>query len=122
LAASKDRFDWYVHSLGLGRYRAGQFAAAIELLEGSNAESWHASGKMQNRLVLALAHHRLGHTSQARALLEEVIHWWKQVEAAKTGGKVGLYLTDWLPLQLLRREAEAVILYDPIFPDNPFAN
>jgi hypothetical protein len=30
--------------------------------------------------------------------------------------------TDWLPLQLLRREAEAVILYDPIFPADPFAH
>jgi hypothetical protein len=29
--------------------------------------------------------------------------------------------TDWLPLQILRHEAVAVILYDPIFPTDPFA-
>jgi hypothetical protein len=28
---------------------------------------------------------------------------------------------DWLPLQVHLREAEAVILHDPVFPANPFA-
>jgi hypothetical protein len=32
-----------------------------------------------------------------------------------------LYSLDWVALQLLRSEAEAVVLYDPVFPDDPFA-
>jgi hypothetical protein len=27
---------------------------------------------------------------------------------------------DWMACDLLRREAEAKILYDPVFPANPF--
>jgi len=76
---------------------------------------------MLNQLVLALAHHRLGHAAQSRALLDEVGGWWKGVEAKKTDGTSPVVATNWLPLQLLRREAEAVILYDPIFPADPFA-
>jgi hypothetical protein len=67
---------------------------------------------MQNRLVLAMAYHRLGQAKQARALLDEVRRWWDGLEAARTDGAVTMPLTDWLPLQLLRREAEALI--DPM--------
>ncbi len=113
---------WYLHALGLAHYRAGQFVEAIHRLEESNAGNWNEEGKMQNRLVLAMAHHRLRHTAQSRALLDEVERWWKGVEDAKTGGAVAFALTDWLPLQVLRREAKALVLYDPVFPANPFAN
>jgi hypothetical protein len=46
---------------------------------------------------------------------------WKGVEAAKVGGAVAMPTPDWLALQLFRREAEALILDDPIFPADPFA-
>jgi hypothetical protein len=46
---------------------------------------------------------------------------WKGVEAAKVDGAVAMPTPDWLALQLFRREAEALILYDPIFPADPFA-
>ena len=46
---------------------------------------------------------------------------WQRVLATKTDGAVSLLTPDWLPLQLLRREAEALILYDPVFPADPFA-
>jgi hypothetical protein len=65
---------------------------------------------MQNRFVLAMAHHRLGHATQARALLDEVSRWWDGIEAARTDGAVAMPLTGWLSLQLFRREAEALIL------------
>ncbi len=44
-----------------------------------------------------------------------------RVEATKTDGAVAIFVTEWLALQVLRREAEAIILYDPIFPPDPFA-
>jgi hypothetical protein len=68
-----------------------------------------------------MAHHRLGHQAQARTLLNELERWWKGIAAAKTDGAVAFAATDWLPLQVLRREAEAVILFDPVFPADPFA-
>jgi hypothetical protein len=47
---------------------------------------------------------------------------WERIEAAKTDGAVSMPTVDWLPVQVLRREAEAVILYDPVFPADPFAH
>jgi hypothetical protein len=52
-------------------------------------------------------------------MLDDVRSWFKRVEAAR--GAVNFAATDWLPLQLLLREAEALILYDPVFPADPFA-
>jgi hypothetical protein len=49
-----------------------------------------------------------------------VERWWKGVETAKTQ-LTFRNTTDWLPLQILRREAEALIRYDPVFPADPFA-
>jgi tetratricopeptide (TPR) repeat protein len=120
-AVASDPNAWYLHALGLAHFRAGQFDQAIRRLDESNAGNWSEQGKNQNRLVLAMAHHRLGHEAQARTLLNEVERWWKDIEAAKTDGAVDFPATDWLPLQVLRREAKAVILFDLVFPDNPFA-
>ena len=120
-AVAGGQVPWYLHTLGLAHYRAGQFAEAIQRLDESNAGDWQPSGKMLNRLGLAMAHHRLGHAAQACRLLDEVELWWKGVDPKKTAGAVDITITDWLQLQVLRREAEAVILYDPIFPADPFA-
>jgi WD40 repeat protein len=103
---------WNLHTLGLAHYRAGRFLEGIRRLEESNATDWGEQGRMQNRLVLAMAYHRLGRAKHARALLDEVRRWWDGIEAARTDGAVTMPPTDWLPLQLLRREAEALI--DPM--------
>jgi WD40 repeat protein/serine/threonine protein kinase/tetratricopeptide (TPR) repeat protein len=105
---------WNLHTLGVAHYRAGRLDEAIKRLEESNASDWGEQGRMQNRLVLAMAHHRLGQTTQSRDLLNEVTRWWDGLEAAKADGAVTMPLTDWLPLQLFRREAEALILGAPI--------
>jgi WD40 repeat protein/tetratricopeptide (TPR) repeat protein len=118
-AAASAEVPWYLHTLGLAHYRAGHFAAAIEHLEKSNAGDWGAA-KTLNNLVLALAYHRLGQEPKARALLDEAEQWWKGVEAAKNQS-TALVLTDRVSFELLLREAEAVILYDPNFPADPFA-
>src|SRR5262249_19050296 len=112
---------WHLHVLGLAHYRAGQFAEAIRRLEESNSGYWDGQGPVQNQLVLAMAHHRLGHAAQSRALLDEVERWWTGIEAVKTDGAVAVFPTDWVSLQFLRREAGALILYDPVSPADPFA-
>jgi len=43
------------------------------------------------------------------------------IEAAKAGGAVAYLSTDRLALEVPRRETEAIVLYDPIFPPDPFA-
>jgi hypothetical protein len=112
---------WNLHTLGVAHYRAGRLDEAIKRLEESNAGDWGEQGRMQNRLVLAMAHHRLGHVAQSRALLDQVVRWWDGLEAAKADGAVAMPLTDWLPLQLLRRQAAALIMGDPICPADPSA-
>jgi WD40 repeat protein/tetratricopeptide (TPR) repeat protein len=120
-AVASDSNPWFLHSLGAAHYRADHLDEAISRLEESNAGGWSQGGKAQNRLLLAMAHHRLGHVMQARAILDEVRTWWGAALATEAEGPVAMPTTDWLPLQLLRREAEALILFDPVFPDDPFA-
>jgi Flp pilus assembly protein TadD len=115
---------WDLHLLGTALYRAGRFEEAIKRLGGLMSSS---SGKQETgpagaqiRLVLAMAHQRMGNTTQARSLLDEVVRWWNNVEAGKADGAVSLPAPEWLWLQVLRREAEALIFFDPAFPTDPF--
>jgi hypothetical protein len=43
-----------------------------------------------------------------------------QRETGKTDCAVSLPAPEWLWLQVLRDEAEALILFDPAFPTDPF--
>jgi hypothetical protein len=61
-----------------------------------------------------MAHHRLGHRAEAERLLDRLRNHQSSADPAKF----------WIELEirLLRGEAEAVILYDQIFPADPFAH
>jgi hypothetical protein len=106
--------------LGAAYFRAGQYDEAIRCLGESNAAVWGEDRKAQNRLVLAMLYQRLGESTKARALLSEVAEMWNIIEAEKVDGAVSMPATDWLPLQIYRREAGALIL-DAGFPADPFA-
>ena len=116
---------WYLNVLGAADYRAGQFDQAIKRLEESNrayvAGGYAADPDLANGLMLAMAQMLLGHSQAARDSMRKFQQALERVEGAKTDGAVSLSTTDWLPTQLLRREAEALILYDPVFPADPFA-
>src|SRR5262249_24110044 len=92
---------WCIHALGVAHYRAGQYDLAIQRLEESLRAIW-TNGNAQNRLRLALAHHRLGHADEARRWLREAI---TDIDKAARS----LPPTDWLEANVLRREAEALI-------------
>ena len=62
---------------------------------------------------LAMAHHRLGHRDEARRWLDRLRARQPSTDPAQ--------FWDELEIRLLRGEAEAVVLYDPVFPDDPFA-
>ena len=61
----------------------------------------------------ALAHHRLGHRDEARRWLDRLREHRPSEDPAR--------FWDELEVRLLRGEAEAVVLYDPVFPVDPFA-
>jgi len=68
---------------------------------------------LQHWVLLALGHHRLGHHAESR-------RWLDRLRDRQPGVYPGPR-EDELEIQLLRSEAEAVILYDPIFPTHPIA-
>jgi WD40 repeat protein/serine/threonine protein kinase len=125
IATASNPAPWRLHVLGGAHYRAGHLDQAVKWLETSNAaylrSAQPAVFRLQNTLLLAMAHHGLGHGRQAEALLREARSMLEQVEATRTDGGVTLPALDWMSIKLLRREAEAMILQDPLFPTDAFA-
>ena len=60
-----DRKSQTLHAMGLAKYRAGQFAEAIEFLMESNDGGWSDFEKSQNWLVIAMGQFRLGREKEA---------------------------------------------------------
>jgi tetratricopeptide (TPR) repeat protein len=101
-----------VTTLGAMLYRAGRPAEAIGRLE----EAFRARGGVDSPrdwAFLALAHHRLGHRAEARRWLDRLREHRPSEDPER--------FWDELEVRLLRSEAEALILYDPEFPDDPFS-
>ena len=102
-----------LNTLGAALYRAGRFDEAIRRLEESIRLPGGES-RPEDWAFLAMAHHRLGHRDEARPLARPAAG-----SSAQHGPDPVL---DELEIRLLRSEAEAVILYDPVFPADPFAH
>jgi tetratricopeptide (TPR) repeat protein len=97
---------WYLHALGLAHYRAGEFERAIARIEESDKAGWENG---LNPLVLAMAHHRLGHKEEARRWLEKALQVIDQRTPGQPQAPVGMPAPDWVEIQVLRREAEALV-------------
>src|SRR5262249_52958567 len=120
-AFEANRVSWYAHVLGLALYRAGRDDEAIAFYEPWIDAFWQDIGYMENKAVLAMAHHRRGDAAKARDYLDQVDAWVRKAEADPELKKDRDQGVDWLPLQVLRLEAEALIRFDPAFPADPFA-
>ena len=73
-------------------------------------------------LVEAMALARLGRTKPAREALARAERL--MADHIPAEGSVGLYPApwqEWAHCEILHREAEAVVRWDPIFPADPFA-
>jgi hypothetical protein len=100
----------YLNTLGVAEYRAGLVAEALATLIRSNA--LNQEKQPSDLAFLAIAHQHLGHPAEAREMLDRLRNVIRQAspditQAAENRG--------------LLAEAEAVVLYDPIFPAYPFA-
>ena len=97
--------------MSLAHYRDGEFNLAIERARASNAGYWRGSAKSLNWLVLAMAHHRLGHAAEARTSLEQALPLAARASPEQPPGVEwpDMAPTDVLEFELLRREAEALI-------------
>jgi tetratricopeptide (TPR) repeat protein len=119
---------WYV--LGWALLRAGRLDEAIGRFEESLAvqRDWPCSE--MNAYGLALAHHRLGHTEEARRWLERAESWLDRLDRTYTveaprdlsgQPEVSVPFEHWVYAQVLRREAAGPI-QDASFPADPFAH
>jgi hypothetical protein len=105
----------YLNTLGVALYRAGQDAEAVSVLAQSLA-----AGKGEfdafDLFFLAMAHHRLGHATQARACFDRAVRWWSE--------RKNLSAQEVTELTRFRAEAEAVLaLASPsaVLPTDVFA-
>jgi tetratricopeptide (TPR) repeat protein len=105
---------YYLNTLGIALYRAGRFDEAIRRMEEAIRAQGGGEGSPFDWPLLAMAHHRLGHRDLARRWLERLADYRPSEGASKSANE--------LDLGLLRNEAEALIRYDPVFPDDPFAH
>jgi tetratricopeptide (TPR) repeat protein len=105
---------WARHVLALARLRAGKFAEVVEGLReeqlGGLGDGYH----IRNWFLLAIAHHRLGHTEEARRWFEQGDRWIREKNRNRADRPVryapsGFSWSDWLGFQLHRREAEEVL-------------
>jgi hypothetical protein len=103
---------WHRHTLAVAHFRAGQYDKAVQQCQ----ESMKADPRWANVLngfVLAMAHQRLGHAEEARQWLDKSARWMTQASQARPKETpVDLPVPSWcdrLELQLLRREADALL-------------
>ncbi len=90
----------YLNTLGVAEYRAGHYAEGIATLERSKAAN--REGVLGFDLVfLAMAHHRLGHGTEAHMYYDQVVRWMEKQN--------GLTAENAQDLATFRAEAEAVL-------------
>ena len=116
LAENACRLDpdngYYLNTLGAALYRAGRFAEAVRRLEEA-VQKRNGVSIEADWVFLAMAHQRLGHHDEARRWLDRFRDRSPNLDPSA--------FWDELEIRLLRAEAEAVVLWDPIFPADPFA-
>ncbi len=100
-------------TLGAALYRAGRFEEAIRRLEEANMARPGAEEPL-DWPFLAMAHHRLGHH-------EEALRWLDRLRNRQPSTDPGQFWKE-VEVRLLGSEAEAVIVYDPGFPSDPFVH
>jgi tetratricopeptide (TPR) repeat protein len=111
------------HVLGLAYFRIGEYDKAIALLDEFLQTKHHSWQDASDFLVLAMAHYRLSHVAKARQWLAKAARQIDQeAKLAPKGGSTppGRLWWEWLCLQMLRREAEALLaagVFAPTVPD-----
>jgi tetratricopeptide (TPR) repeat protein len=103
---------WCRITRGVALYRAGHQEAAADL--GRLAKTWPEDpyagpaadgGPLLTWLVLAMAHHRLGHTEEARRWLDKAVQRMDRESAAREIGALRQQSHVWAMCLVLRQEA-----------------
>jgi tetratricopeptide (TPR) repeat protein len=105
-----------VHTLALAQFRAGEIEAAIETAKRSSELPWSNQQPVLNSLLLAILHDRLGDNQESRRYAELTTRMLAKVEGDLQGH---LSIPDWIELNLLLRESEALFTESPIAHRKP---
>ena len=101
--AGKPGAPWYVHTLGMAYYRAGEFDKAEHYLLLSLDVDREWSAQFLNWLGLAMVQIQRGDTPKARTWMKKAADW------MDVNQKKGMMVDDWLEGELLRREVEKML-------------
>jgi len=113
----------------IAAYRGGQYVSTIRELAGVLDSTRHPYRLTLAHLFMAMAHQRLGQVAEARQELDAARKlldglgrvFWHGPRDPTDSELMDYGWTEWLHARILLDEAEALILYDPIFPADPFA-
>ena len=115
---------------GLRAYLDGRFADAVNHLRQVSKLTEHPFFLTKNGFVLAMARQQLGQVADARREFDAArkrldglgrAYGWRDSTVIEQGELMDYGWTEWVIATVLYHEAEALILYDPIFPADPFA-
>jgi hypothetical protein len=111
--STRDQKCAALNTLGAALFRAARYEEVVRRLEeGVRLRGGREEPK--DLVFLAMSYYRLGHRDEARHSLDKLRN-------RKPTADVNQYWEE-LETRVLRSEAEAVVLYDPIFPTDPFAH
>jgi serine/threonine-protein kinase len=100
------------HVLALACYRIGEYNEAVTILERADQTDQHSLRDIDRCLVLAMSHFRLSHVAEARQWLGRGTRLVEQEASSMPKGAfapAGRAWWDWLCVQMLRQEAEALL-------------
>ena len=114
---------WAGAAEGLADYRGGRFADAVAAIDKAQAADGDGDWDLQvfAGCVRSMALMRLGSRDEARAALVKASGLYRSNVQQATALDPGAIWADLLICEVLHREAEALVVYDPAFPANPFA-
>jgi hypothetical protein len=103
---------WSLTEQGALAYRAGRYDEAATLLEQSLKADSKPGRAVVNWPWLSLVEHRRSKPAEARAWLDKATKWLEEHPQgpAAPDDATGLHLHNWLEAQVLRREAEALLV------------
>jgi uncharacterized protein HemY len=116
--ANAQRHCTILQGLAFMRTKNGQYQEAIDRLQAGIATREGKTGGPHDWLVLAMAHHRLGHEAEARQWLDRAVQELDKESTlpvdsdagtARATARTARSWTDRLELDSFRREAESLL-------------
>jgi tetratricopeptide (TPR) repeat protein len=102
---------WSLTEQGALRCRTNRVKDAVALFDKSQDAETKRGAAVLNWLWLALAHHKLGATDEARSYLDKAGAWLDSLGSTfpAKADALGLHRHNWLEAHVLRREAELLL-------------